>query len=61
MKCPQCGSDDVARYTSHGIDCRKCGHMGRSKDFGAKCTCAQPHHTPVWWCEEHGEVAVPMD
>lgn len=61
MKCPECGSTDVVRYTSHGIDCRKCNHTGRSQDFGAVCTCAKPHHTPVWWCEQHGEVCVPMD
>jgi len=61
MKCPECGSENVSRYTNNGIDCNKCGHMGRSADFGAKCTCEQPHHLPVWYCEQHGEVTVPMD
>lgn len=49
MKCPECGSENVSRY------------MGRAQDFGAKCTCAQPHYTPLWWCAVHGEVTVPMD
>ena len=26
-----------------------------------KCTCEQPHYTPMWWCAVHGEVVVPMD
>jgi hypothetical protein len=56
MKCPNCGSDRVTRYTKHGVDCLTCGHMGRAQDFGAKCTCDQPH--PVWYCEAHGDVAV---
>lgn len=26
-----------------------------------KCTCAEPHLLPWWWCAKHGEVTVPMD
>jgi hypothetical protein len=26
-----------------------------------KCTCAQPHLRPWWWCAVHGEVTVSMD
>jgi len=61
MKCPECGSENVKRYSGHYTDCAKCGHSGYHRDFGAKCTCEQPHCLPVWWCEEHGEVVVPMD
>lgn len=61
MKCPECGSDRIKRYTRHGLDCLACGHIGRSQDFGAKCTCAQPHHLPAWHCAVHGDVSVPMD
>lgn len=25
------------------------------------CTCALPHHLPIWWCQIHGEVVVAMD
>lgn len=61
MKCPECGSADVIRYSNNVIGCKKCGHNGRALDFGAKCTCEQPHHLPVWHCAVHGNVAVPMD
>lgn len=61
MKCPECGSERVARYTNNGIDCAACGHMGRSEDFGAKCSCSEPHYLPLWYCAVHGEVLVPMD
>jgi len=61
MKCPECSSDNVGRYSNNGIDCIKCGHSASAREFGAKCTCAEPHHTPMWWCQEHGEVVVPMD
>lgn len=26
-----------------------------------ECTCAQPHHLPVWHCTVHGDVNVPVD
>jgi hypothetical protein len=61
LKCPDCGSTNVGRYSNNGIDCNTCGNMGRAEEFGAKCTCSQPHHTPMWYCAVHGEVVVPMD
>lgn len=60
MRCPKCNSQNIERYCG-GFDCRYCGHMGSAEAFGAKCTCEQPHHLPVWHCEMHGEVVVPMD
>lgn len=33
----------------------------KKKLSGSKCSCDQPHYTPLWWCEEHGDVVVPMD
>jgi ribosomal protein L37AE/L43A len=61
MKCPECGSDRVERYTKHAVDCLNCGHSASATEFGAKCICEQPHHLPVWRCPVHGEVIVPMD
>ena len=62
LKCPNCGSENVSRYKGYnGLVCNHCDHMGGAQDFGAKCTCAQPHYTPLWWCDVHGEVIVPMD
>lgn len=61
MKCPDCGSTDVSRYTKHGITCNKCGRDASAVEFGAKCTCEQPHRTPMWYCAVHGEVVVSMD
>jgi len=60
MKCPKCESENLSRY-SGGIDCNNCLYMGRPIDFGAKCSCENSHPLPVWYCELHGEVVVPMD
>jgi hypothetical protein len=61
IKCPECGSDRVERYTRHGLSCLACGHDASAQEFGAKCTCERPHHLPAWYCDVHGEVVVPMD
>jgi hypothetical protein len=61
MKCPKCGSEKVSRYSNNAIDCNECKYSASAQAFGAKCTCEQPHHLPVWYCEKHGEVIVPMD
>lgn len=61
MKCPECKSVNVSRYSNNGIDCNDCGHMGRAIDFGAKCSCDQPHPLPGWYCQVHGNVTVSMD
>lgn len=61
MKCPECGSTNVTRYSNNALDCVACGHSARSQDFGAKCTCDQPHRRPIRYCAVHGEVVVSMD
>jgi hypothetical protein len=47
-------------------NCRKAGQClafteRQDPEEVKKCTCALPHHTPMWWCAVHGEVTVPMD
>lgn len=61
MRCPTCASFNVSRNINGWFDCHYCNHMGSAERFGAKCTCDQPHLTPTWRCEAHGEVAVPAD
>jgi len=60
LKCPECGSEHICRFSTW-VCCDKCSTTGDLAKFGAKCTCAQPHHLPVWYCEAHGEVVVSMD
>ena len=60
LRCPECGSDRIYRFSTWVI-CDDCSTTGDHAKFGAKCSCEQPHHLPVWHCPLHGEVVVPMD
>lgn len=61
MKCPMCGAKEVGRVYKTRFGCDECDYRGDAEKFGVECTCAKPHHLPVWHCAVHGEVVVPMD
>lgn len=48
--------DHVSQETKAAIK-----QAGEEIAAAAKCHCAEPHYTPMWWCPVHGEVVVPMD
>jgi hypothetical protein len=61
LKCPMCGAKEVGRFNNVKFGCDECDYIAEAEKFGVKCTCAQPHYTPLWYCPAHGEVVVPMD
>lgn len=36
MQCPECGSDNVERFTPHALSCTDCGFDARADEFGHK-------------------------